>query len=344
VTVNHIAKWDGATWSALGSGVSGRVHALTVFDDGSGAGPALYAGGGIREAGGVTVNRIAKWDGAAWSPLGSELDIRAFVYALTVFDDGSGGGPALYAGGTFDRVGVVTVNHIAKWDSATWSALGSGLGKSTFGNGAVLDLTVFDDGSGAGPALYAGGVFDSAGGVGANHIAKWDGAAWSALGSGMGAGVFTSPIVRALTVFDDGSGAGPALYAGGDFTTAGGGTAFRIAKWDGEAWSALGSGMSQGFVHALTVFDDGSGAGPALYVGGTFSSAGGVSARTIAKWSIPRACYADCDCDGALDFFDFLCFQNEFAAASPYADCDDSGTHDFFDFLCFQNAFAAGCP
>ena len=55
-------------------------------------------------------------------------------------------------------------------------------------------------------------------------------------------------------------------------------------------------------------------------------------------------CYADCDDSGLLDFFDFLCFQNEFAAATPYADCDGSGSHDFFDFLCFQDAFAAGCP
>ena len=55
-------------------------------------------------------------------------------------------------------------------------------------------------------------------------------------------------------------------------------------------------------------------------------------------------CYADCDLSGGLDFFDFLCFQNEFAAATGYADCDNSGGHDFFDFLCFQNEFAAGCP
>ncbi len=55
------------------------------------------------------------------------------------------------------------------------------------------------------------------------------------------------------------------------------------------------------------------------------------------------ACEADCDGSGALDFFDFLCFQNLFAAGAPDADCDRSGSLDFFDFLCFQNAFAAGC-
>ncbi len=59
---------------------------------------------------------------------------------------------------------------------------------------------------------------------------------------------------------------------------------------------------------------------------------------------LSSGCYADCDGSGTLDFFDFLCFQNAFAAGEPYADCDGSGARDFFDFLCFQNAFAAGCP
>ena len=35
------------------------------------------------------------------------------------------------------------------------------------------------------------------------------------------------------------------LYAGGDFTTAGGVPAKRIAKWNGSAWSALGSGIEE---------------------------------------------------------------------------------------------------
>ena len=54
-------------------------------------------------------------------------------------------------------------------------------------------------------------------------------------------------------------------------------------------------------------------------------------------------CYADCDASGGLDFFDFLCFQDAFAAGEPYADCDGSGNLDFFDFLCFQDEFALGC-
>lgn len=39
--------------------------------------------------------------------------------------------------------------------------------------------------------------------------------------------------MAALTVFRVGS--GPRLYAGGDFTTAGG-VAASIARWDGSSW------------------------------------------------------------------------------------------------------------
>ncbi len=67
----------------------------------------------------------------------------------------------------------------------------------------------------------------------------------------------TNNWVKALTELNDNSGSGPALYAGGEFTAAGGVSANRIAKWDGESWSALGTGMNW-FVRTLTVFDDGS--------------------------------------------------------------------------------------
>jgi hypothetical protein len=60
--------------------------------------------------------------------------------------------------------------------------------------------------------------------------------------------------VNALIVFDDGT--GPALYAGGAFTTAGGVSANRIAKWNGSTstWSALGGGIWNSAVFSLAVF------------------------------------------------------------------------------------------
>src|SRR6056297_2178290 len=61
--------------------------------------------------------------------------------------------------------------------------------------------------------------------------------------------------ISAFQVFDDGS--GPALYAGGDFATAGGVAVNNVARWDGSEWTPLGEGID-GWVEALAVFDDGS--------------------------------------------------------------------------------------
>ncbi|MEQ8845189.1 MAG: EF-hand domain-containing protein [Phycisphaerales bacterium] len=55
------------------------------------------------------------------------------------------------------------------------------------------------------------------------------------------------------------------------------------------------------------------------------------------------ACPADCDGDGSLTLFDFLCFQSAFASGDPAADCDGDGSLTLFDFLCFQSDFARGC-
>ena len=55
------------------------------------------------------------------------------------------------------------------------------------------------------------------------------------------------------------------------------------------------------------------------------------------------ACPADCDGDGTLTIFDFLCFQNAFAAGDASADCDGDGAVTAADFACFQSAFMAGC-
>ncbi len=269
VVTNYAATWDGSVWSPIGSGVSGGVRALTTFDDGTGAGARLYVGGGFASAAGVALNRVGAWDGANWSPLGSGIN-SGTVFALEVYDDG--GGAALYAaGGIFGVAGGVGAKNIARWDGAAWSPLGSGV------NDQVRALCVYDDGGGSGPALYAAGFFTEAGGNPAKYIARWDGNAWSPLGTGL------SYVAHDLAVYDDGS--GPALYVAGRFSFAGGVPAFAVARWNGSAWSDLPGGSLDSYAYALQVFDDGSGGGPALYVGGGFDVAGGTWVSRIARWN-----------------------------------------------------------
>ncbi len=245
---NCIAKWDGSGWSALGSGMGGAVYALAV------SGTTLSAGGDFTMAGGLPADYIAKWDGSAWSRL--SVGMNYDVYALAV------SGTSLYAGGGFSQMGGGPANCIAKLDGSTWSTLGEWVSGDYY-YGRVLALAV------SGTILYVGGEFTSEDLVPAKYIAKWDGSAWSALGSGMDNWVF------ALAVN------GTNLYAGGAFTTAGGVVANNIAKWDGSAWSALGSGMN-GNVYALAAD------GPAhLFVGGTFSLAGTNASLNIAQANLP---------------------------------------------------------
>src|SRR5690606_5198095 len=73
---------------------------------------------------------------------------------------------------------------------------------------------------------------------------------------------------------------------------------------------------------------------------GRLATGGGVRAFLLTPLS---ACIADFDGDGELTFFDFLAFQNAFAAGEPRADLNEDGVLDFFDFLEFQSLFAAGC-
>ncbi len=269
VAANRVASWNGSVWSALGSGMNLPVQALTSFNNG--LGEPLYAGGEFTTAGGVSANRIARWNGASWSALGSGMN--NIVSALTVFDEGADGDLELFAGGYFTIAGGTSAKYVARWDGTSWSKLGTGM------NSAVLALTAFDDLSGGGTALYAGGYFTTAGGTPAANIAKWDGTSWSALGTGMNGAVL------ALTAVDlDGS--GPKLVAGGAFTLAGGTAVTYVATWDGSSWAALGSGMNN-YVLSLTAFDDDQDGFAELYAGGVFTTAGGLRANRIAMWSWP---------------------------------------------------------
>ena len=141
------------SWSPLGSGVNDYVYGIAVDGNGN-----VYAGGKFTMAGGVSANRIAKWNGSSWETLGTGMD--GTVQAVAV--DGSGN---VYAGGDF-------TGHAAKWNGSSWAILGTGLDAS------VTAIAV--DGSGN---VYAGGEFTKDGGSNASYIAKWNGSSWEPLGS-----------------------------------------------------------------------------------------------------------------------------------------------------------------
>src|SRR5690606_10065732 len=59
----------------------------------------------------------------------------------------------------------------------------------------------------------------------------------------------------------------------------------------------------------------------------------GMSTKVAAQLQWLLTCQPDLDGDGELTFFDFLAFQNLFAAGDPAADFAFDGRLDFFDFL-----------
>jgi trimeric autotransporter adhesin len=316
VPMNRIARWDGQAWSAVGSGFDNAVFALASCEIAGGS--RLVAGGAFTMASGGLATRIAAWNGSVWAPLastGASADVLAIaqvpsagsaggslyagstgsfptsdglamfvarldgagwrqmgsglngpVKALAVFNDGSG--PALYVGGDFWLAGGQQSQSVAKYKDGRWWPVGRGV------YGTVNALTTFDDGTGE--KLYLGGdfilAFNASGSAvgGASRIACWNGTNWVGM-PGLNGAVFS------LATHTDA--AGHALIAGGSFTTAGGATANRVARWQNGTWQAFGSG-ADATVRAL--FSQQTKAGSVLYAGGDFLSIGGIAASRIA--------------------------------------------------------------
>ncbi len=328
-----LAKWDGTSWSNCGSNFvansANAVWAMTVWNG------RLYIGGSFPDCGGVVgANGVASWDGATWQGLGSGVGsgFSPNAFAMKVFDDGTGGGDALYVGGRFNEIGGVPGSAlIGKWDGTQWTKVGEGVFAGTFSD--IEAMEIFDDGSGA--ALYCGGSDIGVFGSGNASVAKWDGTEWTMVGQYLG-GRTTS-----LRAWDEGSGL--ALYAGG---TAQPGINY-LARLEANTWAIYDGGVGGGIggnfpsVFGLGTF------GSDLYVGGNFSTAGAgpINAAGLVRHTacVTPSCYADCDASGGLDIDDFICFQTKYALGLAEADCDKSGGLDIDDFICFQTLYAIGC-
>jgi hypothetical protein len=270
VKANYVARFNTQTntWSSLGTGssngVNGRVDALAVV------GNEVFVGGYFTEAGGVSANYVARFNTQTntWSTLGtgSSNGVSGTVLALAVV------GNEVVVGGSFTEAGGVSANYVARFNTQTntWSTLGTG---SSNGVGDLVRALAV-----VGNEVFVGGFFTSAGGVSANRVARFNTQTntWSTLGTGSSNGV--SSTVLSLAVVGD------EVVVGGVFTSAGGVSANRVARFNTQTntWSTLGTGSSNGvnnFVLSLAVV------GNEVVVGGVFTSAGGVSANRVARFN-----------------------------------------------------------
>ncbi len=243
----------------LSSGLSSVsvVAALAAWDE-DGAGPgqsALLVGGIFERAGGVMVSNFARWDRDGWSGFGGGAN--SSVLAIAIYRD------ELVIGGAFSSVGDVSASRIARWDGQRWQPMGRGV--YSLQSHYVAALLPYKD------ELIVGGRFTTAGDAISLAVARWNGATWNEMQSGVSAPHGLQPDVRSLAAFAGG------VVVGGSFTRAQYLTVGSIALWNGQNWEAVGAGISGGVISAMTVASD------ELIVGGSFSFAGGVPARKIAR-------------------------------------------------------------
>ncbi len=227
---------------------------------------------------------VYRWDGARFYPIGFMGGSGA--WRILGYDDGSG--PALWAFNAVEEITVlpflgmignsITARGVARWRSTTgWEPVDAGIPPGAFFY--ARDVVVHDFGTG--PSLYAFGRADGLPGFHQGHMARWTGSSWD---------VQALPLTGDFARIEQAVSLGGSIYVSGFFQAINGTPAVSIARWDGAAWSALGSGLTDSVngsgsvaVHSMAVHDDGS--GPALFVSGRFTHAGGVPAQTFAKWN-----------------------------------------------------------
>lgn len=222
----------------------------------------MYIGGYFATLSGISITNIARWDynampASGLTGFGTGTD--GTVMAIACTSDGT-----MYIGGQFTLANGVTVNKVTYWNGSTFVAMGVTPGV----DGDVFSIAPVSIPSYNG--IVVGGAFNNAGGSPMAKIAVWNGITWGPLGSGL------NGTCRCVAVGPDGN-----IYAGGDFTVAGGVTTTGIARWNTTTttWEALGTGLN-GSCYCMAWGKDGN-----LYIGGSFTTAGGITCNRVAMWN-----------------------------------------------------------
>jgi len=248
-----IARWDGSTWSAYGSGLYGN-NSWAGFSAAELPNGDIVAGGRFLTADGKSASGLARWNGTEWSAFASGSD--GVITALATLANGE-----LVAGGNFTMIGGLPTGSIARWNGSSWQPLSSGVSRTNGMPGSIAALGVLSNGD-----IIAAGTFDAAGGVAALNVARWNGTTWSPMGDGFSSGP------NALIVRQNGD-----IIAGGGFTKSGTTTLKYVAKWNGAGWVPYGQQLN-GSTFAFAELPNGD-----LIAGGMFSTVGGV--KYLAKWN-----------------------------------------------------------
>jgi hypothetical protein len=300
---------DGSTWlpegDTTGIGIGGSLDQVGI----AASSCTLWGAGQFSHLAGAPVRaRVARFTGDGWAAVADDIPRDASCPGFAV---APGGEVALACtvfpieGDPVGQVYRVDGDHLAPiggalppvqaiaFDAAggLWAAGGAATGYLARLDGdhfvTVEDrfdapVALIDAGGAAGGAtdVLVAGSFTAVGDTAALHVARYDGAAWHALGGGVPG--FVTAIARGggttyASSVDDGGGAAPLL----------------LGAFDGAAWRELakpGSGLTPqtffnfnairpigGGVIAVgsAVLDDGVGRGALVYRGGAFTALGG---------------------------------------------------------------------
>jgi len=283
-----VMRWDGSSWAPMPF-TSGEVTSLAERSDTLYAAGVFYTGGTLSSSAAArwTGNQwtsmdtlgingvqllsysgrlvlatarywfldrasgVYEWSGSSWVPLGL---VSAQDQGIVSMVEHKG---ELIVAGQFTSIGGIPAQGVAAWNGQSWRPLSFG-----FANFTAPPITGLASYNGR---LFASGSFSDSPYGNRSPLVEWNGTAWIPVMGVGGDGRHVNIV-------------GGRLLLSGDMVLHSTREQLNALLWDGRTWRSLGSGTN-GAPYASAEYRG------SLYVGGSFSRAGGKSAFGIARWN-----------------------------------------------------------